>query len=188
MPEPFREAIWARRPQRASEATECLEGNCSCPCSLRTTEREKQLFCEEVLRPTAEQGLDFFAAASAVLRTGILLISDVHRPGQHTWHTLHDFGTQDYGWSMVLYGLTNNRGKGHYEAIGLFPSIDDGNGHGRISQRIPTRCLCNSIGCWRTSSTGHRSATQTRRWISCASTGRSPIQATRWLHLVPQRG
>ena len=122
MPETCREEVWCRRPLCAKEAAACREGNCSCPYSLRTPELEQQLFCETVLRPTTVQGLDFFAAASVVLQTGILLISDIHRPNDGATHYLHDFGTGHYESSMVLYSLINSKGTGHFETIGLFPS------------------------------------------------------------------
>ena len=143
--EGLREEIWSRHPPCAKEATECLEGDCSCAYSLRTPELEKQLFCDAVQRPTAEQGLEFFAAASVVLQIGILLISDGHRPGDHTWRALHDFGTRDYESSMVLYGLTNNRGKGHYETVGLFPLINGEEGP-RTVNVVCLHSLCKRVG------------------------------------------
>ena len=47
------------------------------------------------MRPDAHFGHAFFSAASKVLQTGILLLSDDHRnmSGWGTMHTLHDFGT-----------------------------------------------------------------------------------------------
>ena len=121
MPELCREEVWCRRPMCAKETAACREGNCSCPYSMRTPELEQRLFCETLLRPTTEQGLDFFAAASVALQTGILLIFDVHTPNDGTTRYLHDFGTRHYGSSMVLYGLVNSKKTGHFETIGLFP-------------------------------------------------------------------
>ena len=57
-----------------------------------------QLFHEALRRPTTHQGPVFFAVASHVLETGILIITDDRRSQSSglTTRTVADHGTQDY--------------------------------------------------------------------------------------------
>jgi hypothetical protein len=113
MPMTLRDEVWEDRPR-------------NCPFSAeRTPLGELRRLLTSLDNPFHHSGNSYFFVVTHILKIGLLLITDDRRLGTMTRH-LHDFGSESYDFSMVIYSSHHRGGAtGHYETVGLFPLIDE---------------------------------------------------------------
>jgi phage tail protein X len=123
MPMELRDEVWDDRPTPKTYSAQ------------RSPRQELRLFLASLDNPFCHSGNAYFFVVTRILQMGLILITDDRRLSPVERH-LHDFGSEKYELSMVIYSsFHRGGGTGHYETVGLFPLIQpDGN---RLSATQP---------------------------------------------------